>query len=519
MESPNKSLSDILEIIRRRKWSLILPAIVVFAIAGAVAFLLPPVFRSSSTILIEDQEIPRDYVVTTVTSFAEQRLQTINQRIMGATRLLEIIKENGLYSEYREKWTNEEVIDRMRKDISFETISADVIDPKTGRPTAATIAFRLAYKGENPSVVQKVTGILTSFYLEENLKVRGQQTEGASRFLEDEMKGVKANLEELEARIASFKEQNLQHLPELSQFNLQALDRTERDIDQLNSQLRALLEKESYLAAQLAAIPTESDNADRTRLNELRVQLTNLRSRVSENYPDVIKMKAEIADLEGRLGASGGGEAGNDNPTYITLASQLAGTRSDIAAVRRQIDGFYGKRDDFRRRIEASPRVEEGYKTLLAERNNVQVKYDDLTRKYMEAKVAQGLEKGQMGERFTLIEPAMLPEKPVSPNRPAILLIGLILGIGAGVGLVALKEYGDRSVRCADVLTKALRLPVLAAIPEIVTRQDILSARRRRRLMNVGVVTVLIAGVLIFHFAVMDLDIFWAKVARRLQKM
>ena len=208
---------------------------------------------SHSTILIEDQEIPREFVATTVTSYAEQRLQSINQRVMSSTKLMEIINRFNLYQELKNKADAEEITAKMRKDIKFETISADVVDPRTGSAKAATIAFSLSYRGEKPAVVQQIASVLASLYLEENLKVREQQTSGTTKFLEEEMKSVQASLAELDAKIAAFKQRNIDALPELSQANLQGSDRLDIEVDRLNEQLRSLKEKESYLQTQLAA--------------------------------------------------------------------------------------------------------------------------------------------------------------------------------------------------------------------------------------------------------------------------
>ncbi len=517
MQREVKSLNDIVAIVKRRKLGIILPAVIIFAVAAIVALVLPPVYRSTSTILIEEQEIPREYVTTTVTSYAEQRLQTINQRVMSSSKLLEIINRFNLYAELKGKWTVEEIVDKMRKDIKFETISANVIDRRTGNPTAATIAFSLSYEGKNPAMVQQIANVLASLYLEENLRVREQQTTGASKFLEDEMKSVQSSLAGLDAKMAAFKQKNINALPELAQVNLQELDRVERDVDMANDRLRTLREQEGYLQTQLASIPTDSASSDKTRLNELRVRLVELKNRYSDEYPDVRKTKSEIAALEKQLRASGRDTLTKpDNAAYITLSSQLASTKSEIDSVRRQLALLQQKRDGYRGRIEASPRVEEGYKALLAERNNMQAKYDDLMKKYMEAKVAHGMEKEQMGERFTLIDAAKLPEKPVSPNVPAILLIGLILGIGAGIGVASFQEHGDQSVRSFDELARGTGFPVLASIPEIVNQEDVAARKKRLKVVAAGTVAAVFAGLLIFHFFIMDLDIFWAKFMRRM---
>jgi uncharacterized protein involved in exopolysaccharide biosynthesis len=241
----------------------------------------------------------------------------------------------------------------------------------------------------------------------------------------------------------------------------------------------------------------------------------------------MIKTKMDIAALEKRIASVAGDETGPakkqltsitdqvNNPSYVTLASQLAGVESDMESVKRQINEFEKKRDDYVRRAEASPKVEEAYKTLMVERTNTQAKYDDLMKRVMEAKVAQGLEKEQMGERFTLIDPARLPEKPVKPNVPVILLLGVFLGMGAGVGICALREYGDQSVRVPDQLS-AFPYPVLGAVPVIVTEDDRRRLHARRRNMTVVAVITFAFMVLAFHLFIMDLEVFWAIVSRRL---
>ncbi len=518
MEAEIKTLEDLKEILKRRKWSLMLPIVIVFFIAVVVAIVLPPYYRSTATILIEEQEIPREYVMSMVTSYAEQRIQSINQRIMSGSRLLEIINRFNLYPDLRERWTVEEIIEKMRKDIKFETISAEVVDRRTGRQTAATIAFSVSYEGKHPSIVQQVTNVLASLYLEENLRVREEKTAGASKFIEEEMKDVQTNLAKLDARIAAYKQKHLNALPEMVQLNLQEVERVERNMEQLDLQLRALKEREGVLRSQIASVPPDLSNPDKERLKELRVKLIFLTNRYSDMYPDVIKTKAEISELEKKLSLTGEGPIGDkpDNPAYIHLASQLASVQSEIESIQKQISAFQAKRDEYRRRIQAAPRVEEGYRALVAERNNLQAKYDDLMKKYMETKVASELEREQMGERFTLIDPPRMPEKPVSPNILAILLIGLVLGIGSGVGTASLKEHFDQSVKDEKVLSLATGFSVLASIPVILLPKEVERKKKKRLMIILSVVGFIVLCILLFHLFIIDLDIFWARLMRRL---
>jgi polysaccharide chain length determinant protein (PEP-CTERM system associated) len=516
------TLNEYVLILKRRKWSLILPALIIFAISAMIAVALPPVYKSTSTILIEEQEIPADFVMATVTSFVEQRLQSIHQRIMSTSRLIDIIKRFNLYSDLRGRLTSEQIVEKMRESIKLETISAEVVDRRTGRPSSATVAFTLTYEGKGiPDKVQRVANVLASLFLEENLRVRERQTRETSQFLKDEMKKLKTHLDDIEAKIAAYKAIHINELPEVFQVNMQSLNNTERNIERLNQQFQSHKEREGYLQTQLASItPLEKMTEDKRRLRELRVQLANLETRFTDEYPDVIKTKDEIEKLEKRIKntdkTTGSADSLPDNPAYITLASQLASTQAEIDSIKRQIIDLNIKADEYRRRIEATPKVEETYKALAVERNNTQAKYDDLVRKFMEARVAHGLEKEQKGERFTIIDPARLPEKPYKPNRMAIMMIGLVLGVATGVALASIKEFTDSSVRSPDMLSTITSFPVLAGIPEITTEKDIRRKKITRIILVIGFIALVVGGLMIFHFLVMDLNIFWAKLMRRL---
>ncbi len=527
MEEDARAIGDYLEIMKRRRWAIIVPACAVFLFALAVTLILPKIYRSTTTILIEEQDIPPEYVKTTVTGYAEQRLQSISQRIMSTQKLNNVIDRFNLYPDLRKKLTRDEVVDIMRKDIQFKTISVDVVDrSRGGMPTPMTIAFMLSYDGRSPQLVQQVANTLASLYLEENLKVRADRAEEASKFLADESRTIQEQLAKVDAKIAAYKEQHVNELPELVPINIQTLDRVERDIDMLNQQLRTAKEREGYLQSQLAGIPLDASSQDRILLKELKAKLVQLKSRYSDKHPDVKKTKTEIEELEEKVRKTSPRVFSGrqrfqpddqpDNPAYVSFSAQLSSVQAEIATVQRQIEELRKRRNEYYRRIEASPRVEETYKALLADRTSIQAKLDDMMKKTMEARVALGLEKEQMGERFTIIDPARLPERPVKPNVPAILLIGFFFGVGAGAGTATFKERNDQSVRNPKVLTDLMRLPVLVTVPVIVTARDVVRQRiLRKRVMAIAVAACVIALIL-FHFLVMDLTILWARLTRRL---
>ena len=569
-------------ILMSRKHYFLGTALAIVLVAAVVALALPPIYESTATILIEEQQIPPDFVRSTVTGFADQRIQSLNQQILSRTRLLEIIRQFNLYPEMREKYTTEEIIEKMRDDIKVELISAEVTDQKKrGRKAQSegvTIAFTIAYRGRDPDVVQRVTSNLSSLYLQENLKIREQQAKSTTQFLETELKEIQERIKTLGQKITEFKSKHEGILPELQQFNLSQAERLEKEIDQLNVQIRAAEERKIYLEGQLATVkpdsPLISSTGERvmdpySRLKVLQVALCDLQSRYADTHPDIQKVKREMAELQ-KLTGSGGGDPSlkrqkltqlraelaqkqgrysdqhpeviklkkeiaelekvpestsasgpvsqPDNPAYVNLLTNIQAAANDIAALKRQRAELEAKLKTYRQRLELAPQVEQEYLALTRDYQNAHTKHQEIMNKILEARIAEGMEESQKAEKFTLIDPASYPEKPVSPKRGLIFLAGLILSLGGGLGMVALAENLDHSIKSADELAWLTGLPVLGSIARIITKEDVARERQRRRLIWSGVGVAFLAGLLIFHFFIMDLWILWATLSRLLGK-
>lgn len=310
-EAPAFDLRSIPGMLRRRRWWFIGAAALILIASIALAFGLSPVYRSQSTILIEQQEIPQDMVRAAVTSFADQRIQTISQRVMTRSNLLDIMRKFALYPEDVGKEPTEVLIARMRKDINLSMVSADVVDPRSGRPTQATIAFTLAYNYFNPTIAQKVANELTTLYLNENIKNRTQMASGTSDFLEEESAKLARQIADLEKRLAEFKTANAGALPELNLTNQQMLDRVDRDLMNVEQQMRALEERRIYLESEISRLdPNETlyDEAGRRimspaeRLRALQTRMLSLQAVYSADHPDVARTRKEIEALEKEAG-------------------------------------------------------------------------------------------------------------------------------------------------------------------------------------------------------------------------
>ncbi|RLA87557.1 MAG: lipopolysaccharide biosynthesis protein [Deltaproteobacteria bacterium] len=571
-----KDLRFYWQILLARKHYFIWPAVAVLLLAVIVASALPPIYESKSTILIEEQQIPQNFVQTTVTGLADERIQSLSQLILSRTRLLEVIKQFNLYPQMREKYALEEIIEKMRNDIKVDLITAEV---GTGRKNqGVTIAFTVAYQGKNPETVQRVAGTLASLYLEENLKIREQQAKTTTQFLEAELKEIEERLQTIGGKISEFKAKHGEILPELQQFNLSQAESLERQIDQLKGQIRAAEDRKIYLESQLTTInpdsPLISGSGERildphSRLRTLKVMLAELQARYSDDHPDIIRVKQEMAELEKMVGTTEGSPsmkrqkltnlkaelaqkqsrysdqhpeiiklkreiaeleslpevntpapavAQPDNPAYINLLTNIQAATNDINMLQNQKADLEAKLRNYRQRLEDAPKVEQEYLALVRDYQNAHAKHQEIMNKILEARIAEGMEESQKAERFTLIDPASYPEKPISPNRPLIMLVGLFLSGGMGLGLVALTEHLDHSVKNADEVAWLTGVPVLGRITRMVTAEDLAQKIRRRRLLWSLVGLSILVSFVILHLFIMDLGILTAKIWRTVGK-
>src|SRR5215467_927069 len=229
-ETKARNIRDLWQMVRRRRRSITVTSVTIFALGVAIAMLWPAVYRSMATILIEEQEIPSDIVRSAITSYADQRIETIKQQIMTRSTLWKIVEQYGLYESLRRKSPTEEVLERFTKDIHVDVINAKVIDKRTQNPTQATIAFTLAYDGEGPEITQKVANELTSLFLGENLKTRERHAQETTTFLKKESEQLSKRIQELELQLASMKQKADGALPELTSLNMTMLNQAEREL-------------------------------------------------------------------------------------------------------------------------------------------------------------------------------------------------------------------------------------------------------------------------------------------------
>jgi len=448
--------------------------------------------------------------------------------VMTSSNLLAIIEKYNLYADERQRMTRDEMVARMRENVQREMISAEVVDPRAGRSTKATIAFAVGFESRSPELAARVANDIVTLYLQKNIETRKQLAAGTTEFLADEAEKLRVRIAEIEQRIAQFKELNYQRLPEFSQANAQLLATTSADARELDSRIQALNQQISYLDAQLAQIEPHmpvTESGERflgaaERLRGLREQYLRQLTLFTPKHPAMVDLRNEIRNLEQQVGGGaaatavldrldqvhtdlaqarlrqppdeaevkrleqlvgglsaefkalpirmdrGGGASDTpDNPAYVSIQAQRENAATERAMLMTRRDDLARQLGDLQRRQLETPAVERDFNALQRELESEQTKYADVRQKLLEAQLAQNLETEQKGERFTLIEPPLQPQEPVKPNRPAILALGVLAALGSAIGLMVLLELLDTRVRGRRQVVDLVGAPPLAIIP------------------------------------------------------
>jgi succinoglycan biosynthesis transport protein ExoP len=478
-------LREILGVIRRRRWLFLGPLFAGWLLVWGVSWFLPTIYRSGTRILVDQPQVPQQYVVSNVDDDLQSRLNSITEQILSRTRLLRIIDELHLYERKKGRTlTPDEKVDRMRKDIVIELVKTD--DRKLS-------SFDINYSSESPQLAQQTTSELADLFIRKNLEARQEQSESTTKFLEDQLEEARKSLEEQDARVRDFKDKHPGELPSQLQTNLSIMGSLQSQLQAEQDALSRAEQQQTYIESLLAQYRSldksgkggEGSSAGLVaidkQLDSLRSQLADLLSRYTEKHPDVRKLKQQIADLEHSrakvaAGKSDDGTAPLSDPREMApkmeLQSQLKANQLEIANRTRSIKDLQGQLATYQARLNSSPGREQEFTDITRDYNQSRANYDSLLAKKNQSEMATNLEKTQQGERFRMIDPPNLPTRPFSPNRLKLAFVGLVVGLVFGGGCAAAAEYSDGRLHSERELKKLVLAPLLADVPPLLTPEE-----------------------------------------------
>jgi len=516
-------VAKILEVARRRWVLCVVPFLFVLTAGASLALFLPSLWTAKARIIVDRQTIPETFVKSTVTRDPEALLLTLSQEILSRARLMKIIEEHNLYPELRQIRSLDDVVERMRRDTRIEFLGDD------RERTPKTIAFTIAYTTTNPRVAMNVANELAGFYVAENVRYREKHAASTSEFLQGQLEEVRTRLQSQERKIADYKEQHMGELPEQRESNLRTLDRLQQQLQSAQENLRRANERRQMLTQALAEVdqtgggavvgdrlggpnPTAAESAA-ARLSLLKQELTQMQSRYSDKYPDVISLREQVQALEAKMAAQAAapdpkaakpaapkrdGKEHRPLPqnSYVqSLMQQLDQATVDGKIATEEIGNLRSQVAVYQRRIENTPRREQELALIARDWETTRELFRSLLGKRGEAEMAADLEQRQRGEQFRIVDPASLPDRTAGPKRFRLFLIGLVVGLGVSAIIVMLVEHLDTSYRSVEEVRAFEAVPILSTIPKIVTERDRTRRRRLHRLSTAAVAVGLLAVV------------------------
>jgi succinoglycan biosynthesis transport protein ExoP len=473
---------------RRRVWILVVvPAAILAAVF--VAFALPPQYRSTATLTLEQGTISEDLLKSTVRSQTNQQIDIIQGRVMTVGSIKELVKEFDPYPDQLQL-NLEAKAQRV-----IEATSLERVDPVTFQPRLDSAAVALHYQNPNPESARIVATRLANLLLTYHQRARVEAARAAATLMEGRATELSKELRQVDEEFARLRGANGGALPDTKEYAEDARYRAERDLTDLEKQLRVAQQNESLLSIQLAGLSPNllSSKGDLTDINTVRAQLADAQQRYTPDHPDVKRLKNALAVLMAQGAKSGSGPVANaDNPEYRRVASELTSARVEISALQSSIGRARSQLAQYTAIINPSASLARQVADLDRRRQSLQMQYQQVQEKLKDAQLGQVAESGEHSEHFSMLQVPFAASQPYSPNRIGVILLGLVLGCGIAAAGVSIAESSDPTVRGARDFVGLNGLPILGTIPDMLLPSDL---RRKRWIWSsVAVAFLFIAG-------------------------
>lgn len=479
IENRELTMDDYLAMLRRRMKVILIPALIAPIAGFLISYAFSPKYTSQSLVLVEEQKVPEGYVKPVVTEDITQRIATMQQQVLSRNRLQPMIEKLKLKGK-----NTDDLIDEIRQNVSITPVVPDIAQAQRKRGQGTDVpGFFINFTADNPRDAQAICSELTSMMLEENLKAREQVAQGTTDFLARQVDEAKHNLDDLDSKLAVFKRQYMGQLPGDEDQNLKLLMGLNSQLDASTQSLNRAQQDRTYtqslLSQQVAAWKASQNETNPTSLEQqltaLQSQLISLQARYTEDHPDVIKTKADIAELKRKIdemnkaaanSSDSTDKAGVAEPAEIRqLRLQIHQYDQTIAEASREQKRIKDQIGVYQGRVALSPAIEEQYKGLTRDYDTALKFYNDLLAKRSESEMQTDMERRQQGEQMRLLNPANLPDSPSFPVRWLFAAGGLGGGLVLGLGLALWIELRDKAIRTEKDVEAVMDLPTLVSVP------------------------------------------------------
>ena len=503
-KNPLLDITHYLHLIIKNRWYIIISFGLSMIVGIYLAITLPKVYESSTLILIEPQSVPENYVRSIVESDISTRINTIQEQVLSRSNIESIINKFNLFS-------NSEPGDMYMED-KVQNIRKKV-NVLVGRARRGSNAFSISYKDSDPETAMNVANGLAALFIDENIKLRETQAIETSKFLDDEARSMRMRLEDVEAKMKTYRKRHMGELPEQLDANLRIIERLQMQLNDSQKNLRdanyrfAAIEKEIKLNNELNVVQNTGDKDQHKKLGkptlfQLKDELADLEAKYTDQHPDVIRLRAKLAKLESKYKSKIARTADEEeSPKALStlnyeslninrdLIRQQTEIKLEIEDLVKEIADLKNEIKKYQIRVERTPKREEELMSLNRDYENIQASYNSLLNRKLEAEIAANMEIKQKGEQFRIVDHASLPRRPASPDLQRLFLFTLAAGLGMGLGVIFLLDFLNNSVKKIEEFESDFDIALFATIPKVYQPKDI-----RLKRLNI-VLTVFSVGV------------------------
>jgi polysaccharide biosynthesis transport protein len=481
--SANFEFKRYLGLVHRRRYIVLSVALGVLSLFTWGSYLIPKTFEASSTVAIENAGIVKPLIQGSGVSVSTvERQRNIRNRITSRSLIEQVIKKLNLDAGFKYPSQDDDLSASIQKSIavtmqSFGERESDL--------------FTVSFRGSDPIKVQKICDTLVHEFINNSVEYQRSDAVGAYEFIQDQITEYKDKLADSDKEIRQFRERNPQMIPENETTIVGRLENFQSAISDAEIRKKELMRKRESLQNQLSGEKeltvafVSNEGSPEARLTFLNSQLMDLMTKYTESYPEVVKVKSEIEELQKQIAqaATTGkspesrGEMKAMNPVYRQIKEELQKTDTELESLKARLDELGSQQNASRQVLGRMPKEQEEWSKLQRDRNVTQKVYDDLLQKLENARVSKNLELADKSTNYRVVDPPLLPRVPVQPNRVLLIFAGLFAGIAFGVGTAVGIDYFNNSFKDEDTLKKALNLPVLAAVPAVVIEADVLNEK------------------------------------------
>jgi polysaccharide biosynthesis transport protein len=467
-----------LNILRRRKWWVIITTTAVFVATVVVASRLPNFYRAQTVILVDPQKVPDSYVQSTGNMTVSDRLSTIRQEVMSPTRLKQVLDQSGLYKKEIAEGGEDALIQKLQKSIQLEVVDAG---------GSRSSAFQINFTGATAEEAALIPNKLASMVISNNVQAGVEHSSDTAEFLETELQKTKKELEQKESEMGRIKSTYIMDIPESKQYHLEALTTLRNQLQAAQDRVNRAQQEKMLLQSQMgttnSTVDLDADGAgavsspEEAQLQKLETHLSDLRGRYGPSHPDVRKTQSEIDHLKAKIATE---SKDTPPPTEAPRPTHRSTSNPIITAQINKLDKDIEEQSKLQKpledqiafhsgKLEREPVFEQQLSGLMRDYDTLRSHYNHMLDKKLSADMYTSLVTHEQGERFEILDPAVVPKKPFGPNRFMYGLVALLGGLLGGAGLAFVMEMADPTVRNEQEATDILGKGVVVGIPAIIT--------------------------------------------------